>query len=406
MVNLVEAQKPLLHFLIRRTGLRQHNVDVDGAGTVISFWMPKDKVPKDKATVRDVTPGQEAETNKMKQKTKKERPAVVLVHGFAAEGIVTWQFQVRLNLFIMFKIITSRREHTHLYIYAHTDRCAGEALRRVRAGPALLRRVDVAVGGPVAGIPGGVPGGRAPEAGRGAVRGGGVQLRRDGVVQDGGVAPGPGALARGLRLRHRHDRLHQRDRAGADRGEVVVRAAAAGVRQGAQGAALHCHAQEALVPRPPSQGLPRGTVHGSRSVFVLIEPSRAQGAGDGPDERRGGLCTQVMFNNRKERAELLEGLVVSNKDATVPVLQQVLVWPPLFRLPAVQQRFWPLCFDQFCEPLHKSPSYSSASIHVLQAIDSIHAASARSLMLPQSQKRERAALFLLQENPSEYDSRT
>ena len=40
----------------------------------------------------------------------------------------------------------------------------------------------------------------------------------------------------------------------------------------------------------------------------------------------GGLCThrsQVMFTNRKERAELLEGLVVSNKDATVPVLPQV-----------------------------------------------------------------------------------
>ena len=50
----------------------------------------------------------------------------------------------------------------------------------------------------------------------------------------------------------------------------------------------------------------------------------------------GGLCTyasasasasQVMFTNRKERAELLEGLVVSNKDATVPDLPQV--WPPL-----------------------------------------------------------------------------
>lgn len=30
-----------------------------------------------------------------------------------------------------------------------------------------------------------------------------------------------------------------------------------------------------------------------------------------------------MFTNRKERAELLEGLVVSNKDATVPILPQV-----------------------------------------------------------------------------------
>lgn len=32
---------------------------------------------------------------------------------------------------------------------------------------------------------------------------------------------------------------------------------------------------------------------------------------------------QVMFNNRKERKELLEALVISNKDAKVPVLPQV-----------------------------------------------------------------------------------
>jgi hypothetical protein len=68
--------------------------------------------------------------------------------------------------------------------------------------------------------------------------------------------PELGALARGLRLRHRHDRLHQRDRAGADWGQVIVRVAAAGVHQGSQDAALHCHAQEALVK-----------VHGY--VFVL-----------------------------------------------------------------------------------------------------------------------------------------
>lgn len=96
MVNLVEAQKPLLHYLIRRTGLRQHTVDVDGAGTVMSFWVPKDKLPKDKATVRDITPPAAEPNNKTK--TKEDRPAVVLVHGFAAEGIVTWQFQVRLPI--------------------------------------------------------------------------------------------------------------------------------------------------------------------------------------------------------------------------------------------------------------------------------------------------------------------
>nr|CAB3477719.1 unnamed protein product [Digitaria exilis] len=101
MVNLVEAQKPLLHFLVRMAGLRQHTVDVDGAGTVITFWVPKDKVPNEqKPTVRDVTPGATATTTTTTKPPppppakKNDRPAVVLVHGFAAEGIVTWQFQV------------------------------------------------------------------------------------------------------------------------------------------------------------------------------------------------------------------------------------------------------------------------------------------------------------------------
>lgn len=34
---------------------------------------------------------------------------------------------------------------------------------------------------------------------------------------------------------------------------------------------------------------------------------------------------QVMFNNRKERGELLEGLIVSNKDTTVPSFTQVYI---------------------------------------------------------------------------------
>jgi hypothetical protein len=102
MVNLVEAPKPLVYFLLRRAGLRQHTVDVDGAGTVISFWMPEGKVPKDRGTVRDVAPEGAAAADSGKQQKAaakpagngKERPAVVLVHGFAAEGVVTWQFQV------------------------------------------------------------------------------------------------------------------------------------------------------------------------------------------------------------------------------------------------------------------------------------------------------------------------
>ncbi|KAL9229871.1 hypothetical protein vseg_005290 [Gypsophila vaccaria] len=71
MVNLVEAQKPILHGLIKLAGLRPTTVEIE-EGTCMSFWVPKPK-PKPKS---------------------KEKPAVILIHGFAAEGLVTWQFQI------------------------------------------------------------------------------------------------------------------------------------------------------------------------------------------------------------------------------------------------------------------------------------------------------------------------
>lgn len=99
MVNFVEAQKPLLHFLVKRAGLRQQSVEVE-PGTIMSFWVPKEKATKKKGPINnEIVP--EGKSNHIetlnengKRTVKKERPAVVLVHGFAAEGIVTWQFQV------------------------------------------------------------------------------------------------------------------------------------------------------------------------------------------------------------------------------------------------------------------------------------------------------------------------
>ncbi|KAK1320670.1 hypothetical protein QJS10_CPA03g00308 [Acorus calamus] len=66
MVNLVSIQEPLIHWLIKRAGLRQQMVEIE-PGTVMGFWVPN---------------------------TNSNKPAVVMVHGFAAEGVVTWQFQV------------------------------------------------------------------------------------------------------------------------------------------------------------------------------------------------------------------------------------------------------------------------------------------------------------------------
>ncbi|XP_020229553.1 epoxide hydrolase 4 [Cajanus cajan] len=82
MVNLVAAQKPLLHGLMKMAGIRPYTVEIE-PGTVMSFWVPSETITK---------PNKKDEKPKLKAKPKK--PAVVLVHGFAAEGLVTWQFQV------------------------------------------------------------------------------------------------------------------------------------------------------------------------------------------------------------------------------------------------------------------------------------------------------------------------
>ncbi|XP_047050965.1 uncharacterized protein LOC124656228 [Lolium rigidum] len=73
--------------LAKIAGLRQHAVaihdqdDADAAGTVINFWLPKHH--KKKHTSKEGPGGK-------KTKKKQSRHAVVLVHGFAGDGIMTW----------------------------------------------------------------------------------------------------------------------------------------------------------------------------------------------------------------------------------------------------------------------------------------------------------------------------
>ncbi|XP_026431933.1 uncharacterized protein LOC113329168 isoform X2 [Papaver somniferum] len=73
MVNLVEAQKPLLRGLMKLAGLKPHTVEIE-QNTVMNFWVPSETLKENKKP--------------------NNKPIVVLIHGFAAEGIVTWQFQV------------------------------------------------------------------------------------------------------------------------------------------------------------------------------------------------------------------------------------------------------------------------------------------------------------------------
>lgn len=69
-------------------GLRACAVDVDDAGTIISVWVPKGKLPAPAA--------EEMEAKRKKKRAKRDggRLSVVLLHGFAGDGILTWWLQV------------------------------------------------------------------------------------------------------------------------------------------------------------------------------------------------------------------------------------------------------------------------------------------------------------------------
>ena len=70
MVNFFSIYMPLLRASLKLFGLRPHSVEIE-PGTIINVWCP-------------------AQTKSNQTKQKK---AVVFLHGFAADGIFTWQFQ-------------------------------------------------------------------------------------------------------------------------------------------------------------------------------------------------------------------------------------------------------------------------------------------------------------------------
>lgn len=73
MVNWVQVyRKHVLGFVAKSARLRQQAIDVDDAGTVINIWLPKHR----------------------EEKHMQIKHPVVLVHGFAADGIMTWWLQV------------------------------------------------------------------------------------------------------------------------------------------------------------------------------------------------------------------------------------------------------------------------------------------------------------------------
>lgn len=87
MVNFIDALQPLINFLMKMAGVKARLVEIM-PGTVINFWVPYEmlKNPNTEKTIPTT------ETNI--DFTKPNKPVVVLIHGFTANGILTWLLQV------------------------------------------------------------------------------------------------------------------------------------------------------------------------------------------------------------------------------------------------------------------------------------------------------------------------
>jgi pimeloyl-ACP methyl ester carboxylesterase len=109
MVNFIEVQKPLLSRLMKMAGLRPVEIELE-PGSTMHIWVPKHHVGKkgiiplepDSTAVAKTS---KTEGKKKKKKSSESRPNVLLIHGFAAEGNVTFQFNFgvlvsRYNLYI------------------------------------------------------------------------------------------------------------------------------------------------------------------------------------------------------------------------------------------------------------------------------------------------------------------
>lgn len=82
MVNLLTALNPLLRALLKFYGLTSQTVEIE-PGTVIHFWAPTQVVESNK--IRN---------NQVKSANHVKKPALVLLHGFAATGVLTWLLQI------------------------------------------------------------------------------------------------------------------------------------------------------------------------------------------------------------------------------------------------------------------------------------------------------------------------
>ncbi|KAF3340002.1 monoacylglycerol lipase ABHD6-like protein [Carex littledalei] len=269
MVNFVEAQKPLLHFLVKRAGLRQQSVEIE-PGTVMSLWVPKEKATKKKCPINnEIAPeGKPIDVKLLNGngKDKKSRPSVVLVHGFAAEGIVTWQFQVG--------VLAKKYD---VYVPDLLFFGGSETKSKDRS-PVFQAQCLI------------------------------TALERLGVKQCTVVGFSYGGMVAFKMAEINPNLVHS----------LVISGSIIAMTDSISDATL-----ERLGMKSSSELLLPETVKGLKALQSLAMYKKIWF----PNFLMKDYL-EVMFNHRKERAELLEGLVISNKDATIPVLSQkiLLLW--------------------------------------------------------------------------------
>ncbi|XP_019246561.1 PREDICTED: uncharacterized protein LOC109226219 [Nicotiana attenuata] len=78
MGNIFAVIKPIIHGVLKAVGMTSQMVEIE-PGTTMHFWVPTE-------TIHYHNPN-----NKLLNKPK---PAVVFIHGFVSNGILTWLFQV------------------------------------------------------------------------------------------------------------------------------------------------------------------------------------------------------------------------------------------------------------------------------------------------------------------------
>ncbi|KAH6795272.1 hypothetical protein C2S51_000417 [Perilla frutescens var. frutescens] len=246
MVNLVAAQKPLLHGLMKMAGVIPHNVEID-AGTVMNIWVPRETIKFDKTT----------NTSTAARPTK---PVVVLVHGFAGEGIVTWQFQVG-----------SLTKNYSVYV------------------PDLLF-----FGGSITDSPDRSPTFQAECLVKG--------LRKLGIERCTVVGFSYGGMV-AFKMAELYPELVE---------AMVISGSILAMTDSISKSTL-----EELGFSSSSELLLPTSVKGCKALLKVAAHKKLWF----PDRLHRDFL-EVMFNNRKERGELLEGLVVSTKDTSIPKFSQ------------------------------------------------------------------------------------